>query len=235
MCGRFTLTSPASLLADLFEIEPPAGLVPRYNIAPTQDVLVVRRPDPAGPREGAMLRWGLVPSWARDVAIGSRMINARSETAAEKPSFRAAMKKRRCLVPADGFYEWAARDEGPKQPYRITLADGEPFAFAGLWEHWHDVEEDALLETCTILTTSANDRLRELHDRMPVILPPPAWDEWLTRPPDEDARARLLGPYPGETMRWYAVSRAVNSARHDDPSLIDPLEEQPSLFDDPGG
>ena len=218
MCGRFALIIDASVLADVFEVEPPSGLTPRFNIAPTQRVPVVRH-DTHGSRECAMLKWGLVPSWAKDEKIGARMINARSETAAEKPSFRSAVKSRRCLVPASGFYEWV-RSPGGKQPHFIHFADARPFAFAGLWERWSKGESGPL-ETFTILTTRPNDLIADLHDRMPVILPPQAYSEWLD--PNVLAPERLQqlsAPHSAEGMEAYPVATHVNRPANDDPECI---------------
>ena len=212
----------------------PLNLRPRYNVAPGQDVAVVRSADPgsrsrAGSGRGlAMLRWGLIPAWARDPAIAWKLINARSETAAEKPSFRAAFRSRRCLIPADGFYEWQRRD-GIKQPWLFGLRDGAPFAFAGLWEQWRIPEGAALtgslaerspgdaVETCTILTTAANETVAPVHGRMPVILPPDAWDPWLA---GEDA---ALAPYPADGMTAHPVSTLVNKAANEDPRCVEPV------------
>jgi len=166
-----------------------------------------------------MVRWGLVPSWAKDEKMGARMINARGETVAEKPSFRAAVKTRRCLIPADGFYEWARKGER-KQPHFIHFADGRTFAFAGLWERWHGGGEPPL-ETCTIITTTPNELTATLHDRMPVILPPVRFDEWLTPEPLAGQRLeKLLAPHPAEGMEAYRVSTYVNSPRNDGPECI---------------
>ncbi len=218
MCGRFALIVDASVLAEVFEVEPPDLLRPRFNIAPTQTVPVVRAGREA-PRELAEVRWGLVPSWAKDEKIGARMINARGETVAEKPSFRSAAKGRRCLVPASGFYEWAETGGG-KQPHFIHFADARPFAFAGLWERWHK-GGCAPLETFTIITTTPNSVVAEIHDRMPVILRAETWDEWLAPAPLPDERlAELLAPHPPEGMEAYPVSRHVNSPRNDDPECI---------------
>lgn len=167
MCGRFTLRVPAAELVEIFRLLRRPDVQPRYNIAPTQPVAVVRRIDRG--RELSMLRWGLVPSWAKDPKIGARMINARAETVATKPAFRTALRRRRCLVPADGFYEWAKSAGGTKQPHYITRRDGRPFAFAGLWESW-DGPDGSSIESCTIVTTEANDLVGRIHDRMPVIL-----------------------------------------------------------------
>ena len=220
----------------------PLNLRPRYNVAPSQDVAVARVTDPGsrsacpGPRSGeagdsrtlAMLRWGLIPSWAKDPAIGHKLINARSETAAEKPSFRSAFRHRRCLIPADGFYEWKRRG-GTRQPWLFCLRDGAPFAFAGLWERW-TVPQDADLtgslaerspgdavETCTILTTAANETVTAVHGRMPVILPPDAWDAWLA------GEEIPLGPYPTEDMTAHPVSTHVNRPANDDPRCVEPV------------
>ena len=215
MCGRFTVRTPAHRLAEAFGVDLRANLAPRYNIAPTQQVAVLRG-------DGfSMLRWGLVPSWAKDPAIGSRMINARAETVAEKPSFRAAFRQRRCLVLADGFYEWQKRSGGVKQPYYIRLADDRPFAFAGLWERWRR-PEGGDLETCTIITTEANDALRPIHERMPVILPAADRAAWLdpgTAP--REALQAMLRPYPGDAMTAFPISRLVNNVRNDEPACIE--------------
>jgi len=220
MCGRFTLAVPAEQVAAQFQLPTAPELAPRYNIAPTQQIAVVRAGD-AG-RTLSMMRWGLVPSWAKELSIGARMINARAETAAEKPAFRSAMKQRRCLIPADGFYEWQAQPGG-KQPFHIRMADGRPFAFAGLWEQWR-TPEGQWLETCTILTTSANELMRQLHDRMPVIIPPEQYALWLDPAlHDTEPLQELLTPYPAEEMTARPVSKAVNKVGNDDPSLLAPV------------
>jgi putative SOS response-associated peptidase YedK len=219
MCGRYTLRTPVDTLAEEFGL---TGLLPevpvRYNIAPTQEVASVLAEEDE--RHLEMLRWGLIPSWADDPAIGSRMINARSETAAEKPSFRGAFKKRRCLIAADGFYEWQ-KVNGGKQPYYIRMEDGSPFAFAGLWESWDKHGEE--IRSCTILTTDANELVGEIHHRMPVILTPENYDFWL----DPDMREAeplldLLRPYPDDVMEAYPVSRRVNKPSNDEPGCIEP-------------
>jgi len=222
MCGRFALIVDASVLADVFDVDPPEGLEPRFNIAPTQEVPVVRR-DAQGSRECSFLRWGLVPSWAKDEKIGARMINARAETAAEKPSFRSAIKSRRCLVPASGFYEWV---KGPnrKQPHFIHFSDARLFAFAGLWERWSK-GEDGPLDTFTILTTSPNELISGLHDRMPVILPREAHAEWLSpNPLPPDRLQRLTAPHPADAMEAYPVSTHVNRPANDDAECIARLD-----------
>ena len=224
MCGRFTLRAPASLVADQFALLDVAPFEPRYNIAPTQPVAVVRRAgvEASTPRELVWLRWGLVPSWARDPTIGNPLINARAETAAEKPAFRAAMRRRRCLVVADGFYEWQ-RTGSRKQPYFIRMRDDRPFAFAGLWESWEGADHSAL-ETCAILTTDPNDLMRPIHDRMPVILSANDYGRWLDPAIEKpDQVAALLRPYASDGMIAYPVSPHVNSPAHDDPQCIEPV------------
>lgn len=221
MCGRFTLTVSARVLGELFNVPEPAGVAPRYNIAPTQQVLVARTGE--GGCELASARWGLIPHWADDLAIGARMINARGETVASKPAFRSALKHRRCLIAADGFYEWKKVGAG-KQPYLIRFADGRAFAFAGLWERWLPRDGGAPVDSCTIITTAPNELLRELHDRMPVILPPAAFEVWLRPEPLAAPRLEeLLRPHPDAEMEAFPVSRRVNSPANDDPSCCDPL------------
>lgn len=220
MCGRYTLSVPAETIAEHFGLEAVPDLAPRFNIAPTQAAPVVRWSPAAEAPALAFLRWGLVPAWAKDAAGAGRLINARAETAADKPSFRAALRRRRCLVPADGFYEWRA-EGGAKQPYHIARPDHAPFAFAGLWERWSRGAEP--LETFTILTTDANAALRPLHDRMPVILDPADYDLWLDPlATDPSLVEPLLRSLPDDALTFVAVGRAVNTVGHDDPSLIVP-------------
>jgi putative SOS response-associated peptidase YedK len=218
MCGRYTLKTPADVLAERFDLdEYPSSLTPNYNIAPTQEVAAVVEEDEK--RKLELFRWGLVPSWAKDPAIGNKMINARAETVSEKPSFRSAFKKRRCLIVADGFYEWQKSDNG-KQPFYIRMKDSSPFAFAGLWESWDKGEE---IRSCSIITTDANDLMNEIHHRMPVILPPENYGVWLDPDFDEkEALSDLLRPYPSEEMKAYAVSRRVNRPSNNEPSVIEP-------------
>jgi putative SOS response-associated peptidase YedK len=216
MCGRFAFYSPAEATAALFGAKAADDLKPRFNIAPTQDLAAVRRNVQNQP-EFALLRWGLVPFWAKDPAIGNRMINARAETVAEKPSFRTAYRKRRCLVLADGFYEWHSH-EGQKTPYFISLQSGEPFAFAGLWESWSDKESDQTLETATIVTTSANEFMSKLHNRMPVVIEAGKADPWLQG--DDDALESAIANAP--EFRAWPVSRKVNNARNEGSELIEP-------------
>jgi putative SOS response-associated peptidase YedK len=219
MCGRYTLASPTERLAEEFGVDASSiELSPNYNVAPTQGVAAVL--EEAGHRRLEVLRWGLIPPWADDPGIGSRMINARSETAPGKPSFRRAFRERRCLIPADGFYEWQ-RTNGAKQPYYIHMEDGRPFAFAGLWESWSKGGEGEV-RTCTILTTGANALVGEVHDRMPVILAHDAYDVWLDPASERDELTGLLAPYPEDEMEAYPVSRFVNSPSNNDPRCIEP-------------
>ncbi len=220
MCGRYTLSDPGDLLKEL-HVEAALDITPRYNIAPTQNVLAIRSRDGDGPNEAVYLRWGLVPYWAKDPSIGNRMINARSETAAEKPSFRTAMKKRRCLIPSDGFYEWVKVGKA-KQPYHIHLPERRPFVFAGLWERWTRGPEP--LETCTILTTAANDDIRPVHDRMPVILESDARQTWLDpEVHDSELLTTMLRPLPPGKLQLTAVSTLVNSPRNETAACLEPL------------
>ena len=217
MCGRYTLRTPIETLAERFEIdEYPSSISASYNIAPTQGVAAVIAED--GKRKLEMLHWGLIPSWADDPGVGNRMINARAETVAEKPSFRKAFRNHRCLLLADGFYEWQKGADG-KQPYYIRMDDGSPFAFAGLWESWQNGRE---VRSATIITTDANDVVAPIHNRMPVILHPEDYELWLD--PDFDEKeplTTLLKPYPAEAMEAYPVSRRVNSPSNNEPSIIE--------------
>ena len=221
MCGRFSLGAPIRI-GQLFDLPNWPETPPRYNIAPGQDVPAVIQNRETGAREFRPFRWGLVRSWAKDPAIGSRRINARSETAATKPAFRKPLRDRRCLILADGFYEWK-REGSRKQPYYIKLWNGEPFAFAGLWDRWQPPDGPPL-ETCTILTTTPNAVLRAIHDRMPVILPPDAYNVWLDPAMrDVDPVQALLTPYPADQMVAYPVSTRVNNPAYDAPDLVEPL------------
>ncbi len=229
MCGRYTLfVDPADLRAAFPWLVLPDDLAPRYNIAPTQPVAVVPND---GRDELSFFQWGLVPFWAKDPAIGSRMINARAETLTEKPAFRAVYRRRRCLILADGFFEWQATagSGGAKTPFYVRLDSGAPFAFAGLWELWRPEETPIL--SCTIITTEPNDLLRPIHNRMPVILPPTAYRRWLA--PEEQPPAALQGllrPYPAEEMVAYPVSTRVNDPRSQGPLLVEPLDAPPRLL-----
>ena len=218
MCGRYTLKTPLNVLTERLDIEEfPSSLSPSYNIAPTQQVATVLSEN--GKRKLEMLRWGLISSWADDPEIGNRMINARAETVAEKPSYRRAFKRSRCLILADGFYEWQKTDSG-KQPFHIRMQDGSPFAFAGLWESWDKGEE---IRSCTIITTEANDLVGEVHNRMPVILHAEDYEMWLDLDFDErEPLTSLLKPYPAETMEAYPVSRRVNKPSNNEPGVVEP-------------
>ena len=220
MCGRFTLTVDIQAVAKTLNASVPSSLqtAPRYNVAPTQDIVAVIND---GGRHLEMLRWGLIPSWAKEESIGSRMINARAETLAEKPSFKRLLHNRRCLIAADGFYEWAQQPgTKSKTPMYITLKDHEPFAFAGLWDSWR-TPDGQQLRTCTIITTQPNELMTSIHNRMPALLPPDALDSWLDPDvQDEQELLHLLGPYPTELMTARPVSRMVNDVRHDSAELI---------------
>ncbi len=230
MCGRFASTTPPDKLAAYFGAEAAIvgdegdqdGFGPDYNVAPTRDVATVRvREDE---RKLDFLRWGLVPRWAKDLRIGSKMINARAETVATKNSFRSAFKKRRCIITADGFYEWKRLDPKTKQPMYIHRVDGAPLAFAGLYERWTDAEQLREIHTCTIITTTPNAVMEPIHNRMPVLLPPARWDEWLDPGNDDtDSLQQLLVPAPNELLTTYAVSTLVNNVRNNEPSLLDPV------------
>jgi putative SOS response-associated peptidase YedK len=226
VCGRYELHAQPAAIALAFGLAHPPGLRPRYNVAPMTEVPIVRV-SPHGSRELAMVRWGLVPRWAKDPAIGSKMINARGETVASKPSFRTAFRRHRCLVPANGFYEWMPAPDGRKQPVLIAMKDGEVFAFAGLYERWLTGDGEPL-DTCTILTTDANELLRPIHDRMPVIVPADQYERWLD--PAQDGPPSLIAPYPAAAMAWWPVSSRVNSVRHDDASLIERLPESDAML-----
>ena len=219
MCGRFAFYSPAEATAALFSVSGSLDFKPRYNIAPTHYIAVIRT-DEEAQAELTSLRWGLVPFWARDPSIGNRMINARAETVAEKPSFRNAYRKRRCLILADGFYEWHT-EGGIKVPYFISLSSGEPFAFAGLWENWQSKETGEILETTTIVTTVANEYLSQLHHRMPVVLQADNATRWL------GGDMELIEEVATNTPAFQAwpVDRKVNNARNESPDLNDPMGE----------
>ncbi len=221
MCGRFTSKAKPKDIEKEFKVGKlnPKLFEPRYNIAPTQIIPAVLESE--GERIVNALRWGLIPSWAKDASIGSKMINARSETLAEKPSFRNAFKSRRCIIPASGFFEWLKKGSGAKQPFYFYLKDKDVFGFAGLYEEWLDRESGELIETCTIITTEANEVLEPVHERMPVILKAENYDLWLDEKEKNTERLqKLLVPYPSEEMASHAVSKAVNSPSYDAPELI---------------
>lgn len=231
MCGRFTLTQSGEAIAQAFQLATIPEIQPRYNIAPTQLAPVVLVHPERQEREFEWLHWGLIPSWAKDTKMAARMINARSETVTEKPAFRAAFKRRRCLIVADGFYEWQQNGK-TKQPYYFyvsgdasdsSAAHRQLFAFAGLWEYWE--RDEGAIASCTILTTAANDLVGFLHERMPVILPPEEHDRWLDPTfQRSEVLQSLLQPYPAAKMAHYPVNPTVNSARTDNPGCILPLQ-----------
>jgi len=230
MCGRFVSASPPDEIARYFQAEAPeAALDPNYNVAPTTDVYAVLEDGTA--RRVEPLHWGLVPRWAKDLSVGNRMINARAETLAERNAYKSAYAKRRCIIPADGFYEWKSiPGQKAKQPYFIHRNDGEPMAFAGLWEVWRDrsAPEPSEVHSCTIVTGPANEAVAPVHDRMPVMLPPSAWDSWLD--PDQhdlELLGRLLVPAPASLIELYPVSTDVNSVRNRGAHLLDRVEIEP--------
>jgi putative SOS response-associated peptidase YedK len=222
MCGRYRLSRSKELLAENFDVEPDDDWVPRYNIAPTQNVPVIRQHPEQPKRLGSRMRWGLIPFWAQNPSIGFKMINARAETVATKPAFRESLKKRRCLIPADGFFEWKKNGK-VKTPFCFTMADDSIFAFAGIWDSWRNPEGKAI-ETCSIITTTPNTLLIDVHDRMPVILPNDAYDLWLDpgfqKP---ESIGDLLKPFDPNRMRRYEVSTRVNPVRNDDAACAEPV------------
>jgi len=222
MCGRFTQTASPEIIAQQFDLDAPPLFKPRYNIAPSQQVAAIRINPDAAKRECVLLRWGLIPSWATDAKIGNQCINAKAETVAEKPSFRSAFKKRRCLVIADGFYEWRLQGK-QKQPMWIGLKSKHPFAFAGLWEHWTPAE-GVPIETCTIITTEPNALMQTIHHRMPVILAPHDYDLWLDPSVQHVEIVKpLLRPFTADELVAYPVSALVNNPRHDTSQCLEPV------------
>jgi putative SOS response-associated peptidase YedK len=226
MCGRFVAASPPDEIARYFDAEAPeAALEPNYNVAPTNDVYAVLEDGSA--RKVEALHWGLVPFWAKSLSMGNKMINARAETVATKNAYRHAFKNKRCIIPADGFFEWKViRGQKAKQPYFIHRNDGEPMAFAGLWEVWRDPDNpDEEVHSCCIITGLPNDKVSEVHDRMPVMLPPAVWDTWLDpEQQDIEALGKLLVPAPASIIELYPVSTEVNNARHQGAHLIDAID-----------
>ncbi len=226
MCGRFTLFEADNILSKEFGVSGIPPLSPRYNISPSQSVAAVRAAPAGRGRELAFLRWGLIPSWSKDPAISNRLINARAETAREKPSFRNAFRRHRCLIPTNGFYEWQRTERG-KQPYFVRMRGDRLFAFAGLWDRWESPDK-GVVETCTILTTAANAVLAPIHDRMPVILPSAEYARWLDPGLlDTDSLGPLLVPFPAEDMFAVPVSPRVNAPTVDDEMCMAPLQENP--------
>jgi putative SOS response-associated peptidase YedK len=220
MCGRFTLKTSPARIKEMFRLQRLGEFDPRYNIAPSQPVLAVRQ-DSSGELEGLLLKWGLIPSWAKEPGIGNSLANARADTIATKPAFRSAFKKRRCLVVADGFYEWQA-GPGGKTPYYFQMKDQGPFAFAGLWERWEKGEEP--VESCTLITTDANAVVGQVHNRMPVILAPGSFDRWLD-PNEQGAEVleAMLVPLPDDSLSAHPVSKLVNNPKNQGPQCIEPV------------
>lgn len=222
MCGRYSQQQSAEIIAQAFQVDHVPPLKPRYNIAPTQSVATILQT--AKNRQFKMLHWGLIPSWAKDTKISSKLINARAETVAEKPSFRSAFRQRRCLILADGFYEWQQQENKQKQPFYFRMSDQSPFAFAGLWEHWNAQETGETIESCTIITTESNDLMKSVHNRMPVILEPKNYDLWLDPEVKKSELLQpLLNPYPAEEMTAFAVSKAVNKPSNDTAECINSI------------
>ena len=229
MCGRINLRVSPAELKEMFNLFREPEWSPRYNLGPMQRMLAVRL-KPEGVRLAEPLQWGLVPSWAKEPSIGSQMINARSETVATKPSFRSAFKKRRCLIPASGFYEWQVINSKTKQPWNIFRADGQPLVFAGLWEHWQS-PDGLTLESCSIITTEANEFMAEIHDRMPIVLAKEHWGLWLDLDEVEPAAlTELLVPCPSDWLDRTAVSTLVNSVRNESPDCLLPVTPTRGLF-----
>ncbi len=222
MCGRFSQTATPEIIAEQFGVNDSPLFQPRYNIAPSQSIAAIRIEPDTTTRKLVMLRWGLIPSWAKDAKIGNQCINAKAETVAEKPSFRSAFKKRRCLVVATGFYEWQVQG-ARKQPMWIGMRNKRPFAFAGLWEHWKPAVGEPI-DTCTIITTEPNDLMAPIHNRMPVILAPTSYDQWLDPTFQKiETLNGLLRPYLSEELTAYPVSTLVNNPRHDTPQCLEPV------------
>jgi len=222
MCGRFALAATKQAISEYFGVLVHDDLPPRYNIAPTQQIVVVAHD---GKKLVQWMHWGLIPSWAKDPEIAARTINARAETAAEQPAFREAFRHRRCLIPAEGFYEWKPQARQAKQPYFIHLTESPLMGLAGLWDRWQSPTGE-IIESCTVLTTTANDVLRPLHDRMPVILPPEHFDEWLNPSTPLPLIQSLLRPYPAQAMRAYPVGVQVSKPAHEGPDCIAPVRSE---------
>ena len=222
MCGRFTLHTPPGVLQEHFGVDDVPAMSASYNIAPSQDIAAVRAVE--GRRSMALLRWGLLPSWAKEVKTGYRMINARAETVADKPAYRTAFRQRRCLIPADGFYEWKRLPKG-KLPHYIYRADGRPLALAGIWASWKDPDGGERVATCSIITGRPNDLVADIHDRMPVILEETNWETWLDRTVDDRLLLeRLLAVHPEAALAQHPVSTLVNKVSNNYPECIDPLD-----------
>jgi putative SOS response-associated peptidase YedK len=224
MCGRYKLTVPFQEIVRLYNLTNSVNLQPRYNIAPSQDVLAVIYDADAKVRRGEMLRWGLVPFWAQDIKIGYNLINAKAETVADKPAYREAFKKRRCIIPADAFYEWAETGNSLKQPYAIVMKDRGVFGFAGLWEKWTDKASGEVVRSCTIITTEPNALCAPIHDRMPAILDPAEYVRWLgQRPVTTNELHAMLKPYPADQMGCFKIGPKIGNVKYDEPSLVAPI------------
>jgi putative SOS response-associated peptidase YedK len=221
VCGRFTSSVRREALAERFQIALPETVSERYNVAPGQRVLAIRQSEDLA-REPVLLRWGLIPHWAKDARTAYKMINARIETLVEKNSYRTLLGRRRCLIVADGFYEWTVGSDGRRQPIRFSRIDDDAFAFAGLWTTWTDRQSGELVESCTIITTTPNELVAPVHDRMPVVLPPELEEPWLDPEVEAQEALPLLQPYPAVLMKACQASPLVNSVRHDFPALLEP-------------
>ncbi|HUQ40461.1 MAG TPA: SOS response-associated peptidase [Acidimicrobiales bacterium] len=236
MCGRYVAATPVDVLVEHFgvtEVRLDADLPPSWNVAPTREVYAVAQRREDNERTIGALRWGLVPSWAPDPSVGARLINARLETLDAKPAFRRALVARRCLIPADGFYEWERRADGSKQPYLVSRADGGVLAFAGLWEVWKDASGQ-WLRSCAIVTTDATGALGAIHERCPVLVAPDRWEPWLDRTRHDSAAAlALLEPAPPDLLVMHPVSRDVNDVRNDRPDLVAAVEPEPEGESEP--
>jgi putative SOS response-associated peptidase YedK len=222
MCGRFALWTPPGTITKYFKVSVARDILPRYNIAPGQNILVIRQTN-ATQRLPVLIRWGLIPSWAKEESVGFKMINARAESIMEKPAFKAAFKSRRCLIPASGFYEWK-KEGSSKQPYLIRLQDADLFALAGIWESWKKPGSDSVIESCAILTSSANRVVGRIHDRMPVIIRPDDFALWLDTIDSNHRVNALMHPFDDRNMACHPVSKAVNHVQNDDSSLIQSAE-----------
>lgn len=224
MCGRFTITTAPERWVELLDVGLwPEDAKPRFNIAPTQNVVCIRQNGAS--RESCMMRWGLVPSWANDLKVGARMINARSESAAEKPSFRTALKKRRCLIPADGFFEWEKLDRRTKQPWLIHFRSHTPFVFAGLWESWQPPDKEQPVLSCSILTTASNMEMAEIHDRMPVVIEPQHYAAWLSSEASVGQVQGLMSGVPDGSWDRFPVNPIVGNVRNDVPECIQSIQQ----------
>jgi putative SOS response-associated peptidase YedK len=224
MCGRYKLTASWAEIHRLYDVTNSVNLRARYNIAPTQDVLAIIYDGATKQRRGEMVRWGLVPFWAKDVKIGYHLINAKAETIAEKPSYREAFKKRRCIIPADAFYEWQETGHSLKQPYAIAMKDRSVFGFAGLWEKWTDKASGETIRSCTIITTEPNKLCAPIHNRMPAILDPADYEQWLgERAASNSALQAMLKPFPAKQMECFKIGKRIGNVKYDEPGLVNPV------------